>query len=336
VTALAPKLPGVLGVFAPGHAAQGRPALTAHPVDVLRWLRAGVLLCILATAAACLGVTLQASNDITAARSTNQAIAAIASADHVTGLASQALQCTMGVVKGAKDCTAKRGDVLKPEDVTLTGIPSSYANDITQVIIELTAVTEDNGSHAAESPETQFIVNLLTSYVEQSETAITDDSQGAAFGQAGESYAQSTATSLQSALYDLEGAEGSVLLAQSATWSLNPGLAGFWWAMASPFAVLLLLAAATAQVLARHFRRLVSGWLLGALGITAATTAALGYLNARDAAELAADPWASHPATLTIAMLLFAVAAALAYRAYQPRLAEYRFRPATQPGEVTV
>jgi ABC-type Na+ efflux pump permease subunit len=336
VTAQAPAGHAGTGRFVPGFAVRRyRRLRDAHPVDALRWLRTGVLLCVIATAAVCLGVTLQASNDISTARSTQQAIDAINGANAEAALASQTLQCIMALTFVPKNCTVKAGEVMRPEDVTLTSAPEAYGNDITRVIIDLTAVTEDNGSRTVETPQTQYIVNLLTSYVQQSEIAITDYSQGTALGQAGESNAQSAEMSLQSALSHLRQIERSTLRAQRGTWSLNPGLPGFWWALASPFVVLLLLTVATARVLARHFRRLVSGWLLGALAVTAATAAALGYLNARDAASLAADPWASHPVTLTIAMLLFAVAAGLAYRAYQPRLDEYLFRPAERAGEGT-
>jgi ABC-type Na+ efflux pump permease subunit len=304
-------------------------------VEVLTWLRNGVLLCVLATAAVSLGVTLQASSDISAARSTRQAIGSVNDARAVTALAGQTLQCAMALNFVLQNCTDQAGDALRPEDVTLTGTPSSYANDITRVIIDLSAVTEDNGPRAAETPQNQYVVNLLTGYVQQSEIAVTDFSQGTALGQAGDSYAQSAEQSLSGALGDLGQAEQSALRAQRGTWSLNPGLAGFWWALAGPFVLLLLLTMATARVLASHFRRLLGGRLLGALALAAATAAALGWLNARDAAELAADPWASHPATLAIAMALFAVAAYFAYRAYQPRLDEYLFRPAERPTKRT-
>lgn len=302
----------------------------AHPVDVLRWLRTCVLLCVLASAAVCLGVTLQASNDISAVRSTQQAGREIAEAGQAEAMANTELS-----------------DVFADQDPTLTGLGPAYYNDITAILVDLSGAARDNGPGTIGTGEIPYAENLLSSYLQLSQAAVTDyaldpTTGHTRLGRAGEAYAAAGEQLLRSALSDkpcstgvirLGCAEQSAFQAQRGTWSLNGGPDGFWWALASPLVVLLLLTVATARVLARHFRRLVSGWLLGALAVTAATAAALGYLNARDAASLAADPWASHPATLTIAVLLFAGAAALVYRAYQPRLDEYLFRPAGEPGE---
>ena len=94
-----------------------------------------------------------------------------------------------------------------------------------------------------------------------------------------------------------------------------------------PVIGVLLLAGATAQVLARHFRRHVSPWLWGSLLITAGTVITVGFFNWNDERHQAADQWAGHPVTLTGALLLFLTAAVLAHLAYRPRLAEYRFKP---------
>jgi hypothetical protein len=53
----------------------------------------------------------------------------------------------------------------------------------------------------------------------------------------------------------------------------------------------------------------------------------VGFLNWHDEQYLVADQRAGHPVTLSAALLLLLAAAVLAYLAYRPRLAEYRFRP---------
>jgi hypothetical protein len=307
---------------------QYRRIRAAHPVTVLRLLRNGVLLCVAATAAVSLGIALQAGNDISTARSTQQAIKEIAQANTAAISASTNLGCTMAPKYAAKKCGSSSGGGIKPEDVMLTGLGSTYIDETAQVFGDLTVVAEDNGAGTVATSEIQYVDNLLGSYLQQSAAAVTDYTLGPTLGQAGEEYAAAAEQSLGSAFTDLRNAEQAAQAAQQGTWAIDSGGAGFWWALAAPFFMMLLLAVATARVLARHFRRLVSGWLLGALVVTAATAAVLGYLNARDAASLPANPWAGRPETLTCSMLLFAVAAVLAYGAYRPRLAEYQFRSA--------
>lgn len=276
------------GRAAPGFVVrQYRRIRHAHPVDVLRWLRTGVLLSVLATAAVCLGVTLQASNDLSAARSTQQAVKEIKAAGQAEA-----------------EANAEAKGIFAKQDPALTNLGTDYYNDITDVLADLSDADQDSGPGTIGTSEIPYAEHLLGSYVEQSQAAVTDYAIDPTpghtrLGQAGESYAANAEGMLHSALsgtscnpelIQLGCAEQSALQAQRATWSLNEGLAGFWWALAGPFVVLLLLTAATARVLARHFRWLVSGWLVGALAVAAATAAVLGYLNARDAASLAADP----------------------------------------------
>src|SRR5205823_1804528 len=114
-------------------------------------------------------------------------------------------------------------------------------------------------------------------------------------------------------------------------WALDP--VTFWWVLLGPVIGAVLLAAATAYVLARHFRRQAGPRLWGSLLITAATMIAAGFLNGHDEQQLAAKQqlavtrWAGHPVTVTAALLLLLYAAVLAHLAYRPRLAEYRFKP---------
>ena len=78
-------------------------------------------------------------------------------------------------------------------------------------------------------------------------------------------------------------------------------------------------------MLARYFRRHLSRWLWVSLLVTVATAVVVGVLNLSEEQRLSQDPRAGQPATLTFALLLFLLAAVLAYLAYRPQLAEYRF-----------
>ena len=289
-------------------AGQYRRLRSTHPVRVLRWLRNGVLLSVAAAALLYLWVTIQAGHDITAARRTQQAIAD-------TGKASSAV--TAGGT--ALDYAFSR------EDVTLVGAGSEFVNQITQVDKYLALAAEDNAAGTEGTREIQYVQDLLASYLQLSENAVRDYDRGTVLGQAGQQYASGDEGDVQSAISLLANAERTALDAQHAAWALDPGT--FWWALLGPVIGMLLLVAATAYVLARHFRRHVSPWLWGSLLITAVTMVIAGFFNSADARSLAADPWAGHPATVAVALLLLLAAAVVAQLAYHPRLAEYRFQP---------
>jgi hypothetical protein len=278
-----------------------------HPVDVLHWLRNGILLCVAATAAMYLWVAIQAGSDIAAAQRTQQAITDLGAASSAVKAAGSALDYA-----------------FSREDPTLVGTGSDFANDITQVNKELTLAAESNAASTAVTSDIQYVENQLTSYLQLSETAVSDYEQGPALGRAGQGYASGAETSVQSAITKLTGDEKTALSAQRTAWVLHP--ATFWWALLGPVIGFLLLAAATARVLARHFRRHVSPYLWGALLIVVATTVTVGFLNAGDAQSLAPAPKAGHPVTMAIVLLLLLAAAALAQLAYHPRLAQYKFR----------
>jgi hypothetical protein len=282
-----------------------RPAI--HPIDVLRWLRNGILLCVVATATMYLWVAIQAGGDIGAAQRTQQAITDLGAASSAVNAAGSALD-----------------SAFSREDPTLVGTGSDFANDITQVNKELTLAAESSAASTAAASDIQYVENQFTSYLQLSETAVSDYEQGPALGRAGQGYASGAETAVQSAIATLTGDERTALRAQRAAWALHP--ATFWWALLGPVIGFLLLVAATARVLARHFRRHVSPYLWGALLIVAATTVTVGFLNAGDAQSLAPAPKAGHPVTMTIALLALLAAAALAQLAYHPRLAQYRFR----------
>jgi hypothetical protein len=282
-----------------------RPAI--HPVDVLRWLRNGILLCVAATAATYLWIAVQAGSDIAAAQRTQQAMTDLGAASGAVKAADSALDY-----------------VFFHEDPTLVGTGSEFDNYITEVNKELALAAGSNAASTAVTSDIQYVENQLTSYLQLSETAVTDYEQGPVFGRDGQGYASGAETAVQSAITKLTVDEKRELRAQRAAWVLHP--ASFWWALLGPVIGFVLLVAATARVLARHFRRHVSPYLWGALVIVAAITLTVGFLNAGDAQSLAPGPEAGQPVTAAIVLLLLLATAALAQLAYHPRLAQYRFR----------
>jgi hypothetical protein len=317
------------GLAAPPHpavrvlAGRYRQLRTAHPVRVLRWLRNGMLLGVAAAALLYVWVAIQAGHDIDAARRTEQGIGYIGQAVMAVQTAGTALSHTSAT-----------------EDVTLTGTGKGYVTQVNQVAKYLALVAADNAAGTEGTSQLQFVQGQFGEWLALSETAIRDYSAGGYLGPAGELVASGGhgepggQGDLLSALGDLKTIEHNAFDAQRRAWPLDPGT--FWWVLLGPVIGLLLLAAATAHVLARHFRRQAGPWLWGSLLITAATMIVVGLLNWNDKRQLAANQraghpvtqWAGHPVTLTGALLLLLVAAVLAYLAYRPRLAEYQFKPA--------
>ena len=289
-------------------AGQYRQLRTAHPVRVLRWLRNGMLVAVAAAALLYVWVAIQAGHDISAARRTSQGI-------YYIGKAVTAVQ-TAGTALRRASAT---------EDVTLTGTGEDYVNQVTQVEKYLDLVAEDNAAGTEGTTQLQFIHGQLGTYLAMSETAVRDYRAGGDLGPAAESYASAANAELVLDIRRLGTIEDRALSAQRRAWPLDP--ATFWWVLLAPVIGGLLLAGATAHVLARHFRRHGGPWLWGSLLITVATVITAGFLNWNDEQELAANRWAGHPVTLTAALLLLLSAAVLAHRAYRPRLAEYRFKP---------
>lgn len=279
----------------------------AHPVSVLRWLRNGVLLCVIAAALLYLWVAIQAGNDIAAANRTRQAITDIMEATSAT-----------------TDAGIKLNNAFTNEDVALTGTGSFYVDDINEVSKDLTLAAEGNAAGQDGTSGIQYAQDELQAYLQGSENAVLDYSANPEFGIiAATNYALSPEGDLASALSDLNTTETKARDAQRGAWPLDPGV--FWWALLGPVIGMLLLIVATARVLARHFRRHVSLWLWSSLLVTVATVVTAGAFNTSDERHQSADPWAGHPATLTCALLLFFLGAVLAHLAYRPRLAEYRF-----------
>jgi hypothetical protein len=278
----------------------------AHPATVLGWLRNGVLLGATSAALLYLWVAIQARHDIDAASRTTQAIHAIA---HVSGDAKAA--------QGALVSALANGDV------TSTGTGPDYVTNIIHAGEELALTADGNAADPKGTSDVQHVSRELETYLELSESAAIDYGSGA--GHLPEAFATAEEGDVQSGLSILRGDELEALRTQRGAWPLDPGT--FWWALLGPVIGVLLLAAATVRVLSRHFRRHVSRWLWCSLAVTAVTTVTTGFFNVSDERQLSADPWAGHPATLTVALLLYLTAGVLAYFAYRPRLAEYRFQP---------
>jgi hypothetical protein len=293
----------------------------AHPARVLRWLRNGVLAAIAATALLYLLVAIEARREITAARHTAQAISDIGKASTAANDAQQHL------TKAFR------------ENVTLIGTGTAFTNDTAQVNTDVTLAAEGNAAGPEGSTQIQFVQGQLTTCIQLANTAVQDyDSLGAGAAQNAldalttkdekdkvtGAYIADTG-GLIAALRDLQRLEQGALDAQLGSRWLDP--AWFWLLLLGPVTGMLLLVAATGYVLAQHFRRPVSRLLASATLVTTAVSVTVGILSMSDDHQLSADPWAGHPATAAITLLLLTAAAVLAYLGYRPRLAEYRFRP---------
>lgn len=264
-----------------------------------------MLLCVLAAGLLYLWVATQASNDIGVANRTHQAIADIQDASNATSKAGAALDTT-----------------FKREDVSLTGTGSDYIDDINVVSKDLT-LAAGNAAGQNVTNGIQYVQDQLQTYLSLSESAVLDYSASVRFGLAAEKYTSSTEENIHSTLVTLKDEESGALDAQRGAWPLDP--AAFWWVLLGPVIATVGLAVATAQLLVSYFRRHAGRSLWGSLLVTAATAVTVGIFNTSDELLLAPHPWAGHPATLTCALLLFVLAAVLAYVAYRPRLAAYRF-----------
>jgi hypothetical protein len=282
----------------------------AHPVRVLRWLRNGVFLGVAAATLMYLWVALAARQDIATVSRTDQVIQSIAKASADTQAAQTALVYALNYGGAAPPAAVSAGD------------SSSYIARILDASENL-ALTAQGTFGPKETADFQPISEDLAVYLELSDTAVTDYESSPASGRLPAAIAAEQETYVQSALASLQADERETLRLQRDAWALDP--ATFWWVLLGPVIVILLLAAATVQVLASHFRRRASRWLWVALTTTAATTVTTGLFATSDERSLSADPWAGHPATVTLALLLYATATAAAYTAYHARLAEYRF-----------
>jgi hypothetical protein len=310
---------------------------------VLRRLRAGVLATVAATAVLYPVVAAEAGHRIAAARHTDRAIGDIAKAQRAAPEAYRALL-----------------EVFVSGQVSLIGTGTEFANETAGINTDLTSAAEGNAAGRLGLTRIQFVQGQLQTCVRQADSAVRDYARVTQVqGTAG------TGTTTGATRYTASDASARRQLVQSALDALShdeerydgrpiPGTGGLiqtlgdlrtleedaltrqrhspwldpayvWPLLVGPAFLMLLLVAATGRVLARHFRRPLSPGLVAAL-LSATTAGVAGaVLVGLDAHRLAAHPRAVHPVTVTLALALPAAAAVLAYLAYRPRLAEYRF-----------
>jgi hypothetical protein len=300
---------------------------SSHHARVLRWLRNGMMLAVAATLLLCLGVAVVAHHRINNARQTKQAITDIHNASVAAQNASTALDIAFAVADG---------------DPTLTGTGFDFDTYKAQVEEYLTAAAAEGGAAAGPSGEEQFqfVQGQLSACDDLAETAVGE------FGALGALAAQSASScltqqdqkvgrsavvgtgGLTAELDDLGALEANALNAQRGSFWLDP--AAYLWLLLAPSFAMLILLAATAVLLARYFRRLVSPLLPAALLLSVVVAIVVDAFSASDDGNLLSNPWAGNPAaTLTVSLVLLAAllsALVLAYLGYYRRLDEYRFR----------
>lgn len=291
-----------------------------HATTVLRRLRFGVLAMVAVTALLYLMVSAQAGRQITAAQHTEKAVHDLREARNEAARADEALK--------------KAADTGQ---VALIGPGADFGNATARVNSLVTAATAGNADGRLGLMQIQFVQGQLATLVQQAETAARDF---AVSREKGMENARKALTAprepnprthqgipytggLQASLADLQRQEQNALDRRRTSGWLDPAL--LWSLLVGPAAVMSVLVAATAYVVARHFRRYVSPWLPLSLLFTAGVGVATGVLCRSAANHPGGQTPFAAPVTTVGALLLLAGAAAAAYVAYQPRLAEYRF-----------
>ncbi|MET4920945.1 hypothetical protein P3L51_00925 [Streptomyces sp. PSRA5] len=293
---------------------------------MLRWLRTGVVATVAATALLYLVVSTEAEQQLAAALRTDVAIDNIDTARTRAMEADSALEVAFG-----------------NGQVSLIGTGTDFANHTASVYTHVTSAAAGNAAGARGRTQIQFIQGQLTTCLQLANTAVRDYART---GVTGMDAAQTALTApreldpvthlpiagtggLVASLNDLRTTEEKAKAQQRDSLWLDP--AYVYPLLVGPAAVMLLLVLATGYIVARHFRRHVSPLLLVALLATASAGVTTAVLSSVDAHHLAAHPLARHPLTLTLALASLATAAVLAYLAYSPRLAEYRFPRSGRP-----
>ncbi|MFI1537000.1 hypothetical protein [Streptomyces anandii] len=291
-----------------------------HPTTVLRRLRAGVLAMVLATALLYLLVSAQAGRQITAAKRTDTAVRNLGDAREEAARATTALRNAAGT-----------------GEVALIGTGTEFANATARVNSLVTSATEGNADGQQGLIQIQFVQGQLTTSVQLADTAVRDYDRS---GPAGLNAALQALTApreqdrvtkrpipytggLLNSLADLQQQQRDALGRQQNSNWLDP--AHVWALLVGPAFVMLLCVLATADVVARSFRRYVSPRLLLALLATAAVGVTTSVLCRYAAGRLTGHTPFAAPWTTALALALLAAAGVLAWLAYRPRLAEYRF-----------
>ena len=305
-----------------------------HAVKVLRRLRIGAVLAILATALVYLLTATEAHREIAAAGRTAQAIDEIKNASMAASHAAEQLKKS-----------------FEEGDVALTGTGTQFEHDMAAIGTHVTAAAQDNAAGADGAAQIQFVQGQLTTTIQLADEAVhrydqvsaTADSAALdalnAHDQRDDSRDIPDTGGLIAALGDLRDKEVEARQAQRDSFWLAP--AWIWSTGLAPVLVLLLLVIATGRVTIQHFRTPPNALLSRALLGTASVAATIAAFGTFDDAHLRADTLASHPATVTVShpatvtmshpatvtvsLALLLACAVLAYLSYRPRLAEYRF-----------
>lgn len=289
-----------------------------HPARVLRWLRNGVLAIVAVTALLYVTAAVQGGHRIADARHTRLAVQEIDAAHDAAVSADEALT-----------------KAFRTGQVGLIGTGTDFANATAQVNTDVTLAAEGNAAGERGRTQIQFVQGQLITCQTLAETAVQDTSP-AGHADAKDVHGALTAPQerdgttpipdtggLTSSLTDLRALENTALSHQRTSGWLSPAVP--WTLILGPALAVLLLTTATGYVLARHFRRWPDPRLTAAAALTAAVGITTGVLCHLDAAHLSAHPRAGHPVTTALALCALAAAGVLAYLAYRPRLAEYRF-----------
>ncbi|MFG2551563.1 hypothetical protein [Streptomyces sp. NPDC048581] len=272
-----------------------------HPIVVLRWLRAGVLGMVAVTALLYLVVADRAGEQMAAADRTREAIRDLGAARESAVTAKDELE----------KAAAATGEV------DLIGTGTSFAIATTRVNILLTSATEGNAAGKQGLHHIQFVQGQLTTSVQLANgpqgatTALPALEDGPEKDDEGRDV-RFTGGLIES-LEDLREIEVLALDEQLRSRWLDPYL--LWPVLIGPVVLMLLLAGTTGYVVARHFRQYPSP----ALGLALLATASVALIAGGDPL-LPGRGW-----VMAIALPLLAAAGALAYLAYRPRIAEYRF-----------
>lgn len=300
-----------------------------HPWRWLRLLRNATLALIFVTGLLCLLVSYQAHREI--ATVTGDGASAITEVIAAGGAVDRAI--------GALHETA-------PDAGPLTGPPSGYVDNVASASKQLTLAAVHNVAGPAATNAATSPGQLLVAFDDQARQAVADFAEGNdKLANAEIGYTKTIG--VQDSLTSLLRTERRAVSADLGSGWLSPGY--FWWLLLAPFFAMVIVAAGTSRVLWRSFRRLLSVRLILAQAVTLALVIMVAALNVHDGGHArafmapfvhagmhtpnlpavgsgAADAgFAYSPLALAAGLALVALACALAYGAYRPRLAEYRY-----------
>lgn len=273
-----------------------------HPVVMLRWFRAGVLGMVTVTALLYLVVENRAGEQIAAAHRTETAL------QHIKEASAQAR---------AADAALKA--VLRTGAIDLTGTGDEFANATARVSSHLTSAAEGNAAGQRGLSHIEFVQGQLATCVQAADRAVLDGRPGLdtaldaldhkpEYDGGHGTHPVAFTGGLRQSLTDLRKLEDAAHRHQLHSGWRDPGL--LWPLFTGPVAIMLLLVCATGRLVVHRFRRYPSP----ALAVALLADASISVIMCT-----------TTPPNAAIALPLLAAAGALAYLAYRPRLAEYRF-----------